>query len=108
MRIVVDRVISLGTNCEIAFNLRRHFGIERAYPFDWWFTPLDAVASVLASRFAVDIDRDNLQAVGGGRSILNRKYRILHHHDFPRLPGSRCPSPSAPPATRSETPLRSP
>jgi hypothetical protein len=88
-RIPVDRVISLGTNCEITFNLRRFFGAERAYPFDWWFTPLDAVAPVLLSRFALEIDRANLQVVGAGRSILNRKYRILHHHDFPRLPGSR-------------------
>jgi hypothetical protein len=84
-----DRVISLGTDCEIAFNLRKFFGVERAYPFDWWFTPLDAVAPVLLSRFALEIDRSNLTLVGGGRSILNRKYRILHHHDFPRLPGSR-------------------
>lgn len=93
VRISVDRVISLGTNCEIAFNLRRFFGVERAYPFDWWFTPLDAVPPVLASRFAVGINRDNLQIVGGRRSILNRRYRILHHHDFPRLPGNRLIAP---------------
>jgi hypothetical protein len=93
MRISVDRVISLGTTCEIAFNLRRFFGVERAYPFDWWFTPLDAIAPVLASRFAVGINRDSLQIVGGRRSILNRRYRILHHHDFPRLPGSRLIAP---------------
>jgi len=89
MRIPVDRVISLGTNCEISFQLRRFFGVERAYPFDWWFTPLDAVAPVLASRFAVEISRDNLDLVGGRRSIINRKYRILHHHDFPRVEENR-------------------
>jgi hypothetical protein len=93
MGIPVDRVISLGTNCEIAFNLRKFFGFERAYPFDWWGTPLNAVAPVLASRFAVGINRDNLQAVGGRRSILNLKYRILHHHDFPRVPGNRLIAP---------------
>jgi hypothetical protein len=48
MRTAVDRVIGLGTNCEIAFNLRRCFGFERAYPFDWWFTPLNVVAPILA------------------------------------------------------------
>jgi len=93
MAISVDRVISLGTNCEIAFNLRRFFGVERAYPFDWWFTPLDAVAPVLASRFALGINGDNLRAVGGRRSILNRKYRILHHHDFPRVSPNRLIAP---------------
>lgn len=93
MGIPIDRVISLGTNCTISFHLRRFFGVERAYPFDWWFTPLDAVAPVLASRFAVEIDRDNLAVVGGRRSIINRKYRILHHHDFPRVPGNRLIAP---------------
>lgn len=86
--IAVDRIISLGTNCEITFHLRSVFGFERAYPFDWWITPLNAIAPILLSRFALDIESDNLEVVGGGRSIINRKYRLLHHHDFPRLPES--------------------
>jgi hypothetical protein len=42
-----DLVISLGTNCEVTFQLRRVFRTERAYPFDWWITPLHVVAALL-------------------------------------------------------------
>jgi len=34
-------IVSLGGNCEVAHQLRRRFGGERAFPFDWWITPLD-------------------------------------------------------------------
>ena len=82
---MTDLVISLGTNCEVAFNIRNTFETERAYPFDWWFTPIQAVAAVLRDRFALEVEDHNLVHAGKPTSILNRKYGLLHHHDFGRL-----------------------
>jgi Putative papain-like cysteine peptidase (DUF1796) len=76
--------ISLGTNCEITFQLRRCYELERAYPFDWWITPICSVARILYDGFALELTPNNLCRVGDGASILNKKYGILHHHDFTR------------------------
>ena len=79
---MTDLVISLGTNCEIAFNVRNTFQTERAYPFDWWITPIQAVPAILRDRFALDVAAHNLVHGGELTSIMNRKYGLLHHHDF--------------------------
>jgi hypothetical protein len=79
-----DFIASIGTNCEIAFNIRNTFGIEQAYPFDWWFTPLQSVAAILRGRFELEITDGNLTHTATPESVLNRKYGFLHHHDFPR------------------------
>lgn len=79
-----DPVISIGTNCEISYNIRHTFQFERAYPFDWWITPVQSVADILRDRFRLEIDDKNLVHVTAPESVLNRKYGILHHHDFPR------------------------
>jgi len=79
-----DLIISIGTNCEISFNIRNTFQIERAYPFDWWFTPIHSVADILRDRFRLQIDDSNLEHVRTPESVLNIKYGFLHHHDFPR------------------------
>ncbi|MFC5355621.1 DUF1796 family putative cysteine peptidase [Azospirillum himalayense] len=77
-------IISLGTNCEITFNLRKCFGIDKSYPFDWLITPIESVSSILRNRFEIDLTCENLEIVGDGKSVINKKYRILHHHDFIR------------------------
>lgn len=79
---MTDLVISLGTNCEVSFNIRNTFGTERAYPFDWWITPLQSVAAIVRDRFALDVAAHNLVHAGTPASIMNRKYGLLHHHDF--------------------------
>lgn len=38
-KLVVDRIISLGALCEVAYQARRLSKSSRAYPFDWWDTP---------------------------------------------------------------------
>jgi len=82
---MTDLVISLGTNCEIAFNIRNTFGTERAYPFDWWITPIQSVAAIVRDGFALEVNPNNLFHAGVMPSIVNRKYGLLHHHDFGRL-----------------------
>lgn len=82
---MTDLVISLGTNCEVSFNIRNAFQTERAYPFDWWITPIQSVAAILRDRFALEVAPHNLVHAGSPVSIMNRKYGLLHHHDFGHL-----------------------
>ncbi|MGQ9369013.1 DUF1796 family putative cysteine peptidase [Azospirillum sp. ST 5-10] len=77
-----DRIVSLGGNCAVAWHLRRHFGFDRAYPFDWWVTPFSAVLSCLRTEFSElfkDIERSEDR-----KTVLCKRYGIRHHHDFPR------------------------
>jgi hypothetical protein len=62
------------------------FRTEHAYPFDWWITPLHVVAALLMSGFDLGIERGSLEVVGDGRAVLNRRWGLLHHHDFARSP----------------------
>jgi hypothetical protein len=82
--LVFDRVISLGSNCEVTANLRRYFRLERAYPFDWWITPLASVRILLENKFEDLFNPDNLIVTEDLGSVVNKKYNLLHHHDFPR------------------------
>jgi hypothetical protein len=77
-------IASIGTNCEVAFNIRNTFAIGQANPFDWWFTPVQAVAAILRDRFALDVTEGNLSHTTAPESVLNHKYGFLHHHDFAR------------------------
>lgn len=43
--------LSLGYNCEVAFQIRRRFGSEQSCFFDWGVFDIEAVLSLLESRF---------------------------------------------------------
>ncbi|HEX4097022.1 MAG TPA: hypothetical protein VHX64_09850 [Caulobacteraceae bacterium] len=83
-----DEIVGLGYDCRLAFNLRRTFGNPRAFPFDWWVTPMPAVAAFLNEPsvealydprwLEPDIRRGILYA------IRNSRYDIELHHEFPR------------------------
>jgi hypothetical protein len=79
-----QRVVSLGGNCMVTMEMRKFFGIKAANLFDWWITPGDALVRLIESDFADLFAPENLQMVGGQRSVANVRYGILHHHDFPR------------------------
>src|SRR5580704_11359124 len=85
---VYDRIVGVGQNCRLTYNLRRTFGEARAYPFDWWITPLSGLLAFLqdlsVERF---YDPEALEAVHderGARVIRNARYDIELHHEFPR------------------------
>lgn len=83
-----DLVVSLGTNCEIAFNLRHFYGIERTGLLDWVITPLSSLPDLIRSRFALVDDgfSDSLLRVErpGNDSVLHAPTGILLHHAFTR------------------------
>jgi len=87
-RRVYDHIVGLGHDCRLAYNLRRTFGFERAFPFDWWVTPLPALAAFLREPSIERLyDPRHLQPFmveGGIFAIRNVRYDIELHHEFPR------------------------
>lgn len=81
---IFDKIVSLGSNCECAWNIHNHFGNDESYPFDWLIIPHSALVSVLNDRFKFFGAPENMEVVGGGKSVRCNRYNILHHHSFPR------------------------
>ncbi len=81
-------VVSLGGDCAVAHNIRRSFGTDTAYCFDWWLTPAQG-AAMLLERPEVDrlYDPASLDAYindGGVPSVRNRDLGIQFFHEFAR------------------------
>lgn len=83
-----DVILSLGTNCEISYNLRAFYGAGPAGLLDWMITPLSALPGLIESGFCLVgpdfADELECVALGGGDSIMHRPTGILLHHAFPR------------------------
>ncbi|MFG1267708.1 DUF1796 family putative cysteine peptidase [Xanthobacter sp. DSM 14520] len=82
----VDRLVSLGALCEAAFQLRRLARSDRAYPFDWWITPLAAVAPVLEAGAGAVFARERIVKVAdydGAPALYSRLSGTVHLHEFP-------------------------
>ncbi len=82
-----SHVASLGRRCRTTHRLRRFFGFDTAFPFDWWITPLDG-----AVRFLRDWDLERLydparlrdvRRWGRSRYVEHADYRIRLQHEFP-------------------------
>lgn len=84
-RLHVDRMISLGGRCEVAFQLRRIGTTDRAYPFDWWIMPLEALPRILAGGISSVFDASQLHKVpdyGGRAGIYSNHAGTIHLHEF--------------------------
>jgi Putative papain-like cysteine peptidase (DUF1796) len=84
-RLIVDRVISLGGLCEVAFQLRRLSRSGRAYAFDWWITPLTSVSIVLEHGAACVFAPQFLVKVpdyGGLPALYSRLTATVHLHEY--------------------------
>ena len=84
-------VVPLGISCRLTYQVRVCFGSWQAYPFDWWFTPLDGL-----TRYLAELDIHKLYApaaleeicVDGEVSTIGSKgYGFRLFHEFPRRPG---------------------
>jgi hypothetical protein len=81
----IDHIVSLGRACETAYNLRRHYNFSTAYPFDWWISTTDGVARFIADGDGTALyDPDALRLAPKGDSVVNPRYGIRLHHEFPR------------------------
>ncbi|UCF51160.1 MAG: hypothetical protein JSV48_16710 [Bradyrhizobium sp.] len=87
-----DLVVSLEPSCRMAWNVRRYFGRERAYPFDWWITPARSMLRLLDRTVEFEVSRDDLEITavnptGASNTVYNKRLDLLHHHDFERVDG---------------------
>jgi hypothetical protein len=74
------KVVSLGRACDIAYQIRRHFGQTEAYPFDWLITPIDGLIKIIRSDFSGFLDRDQLIVKDG--QVVHRDTDVIFVHDF--------------------------
>ncbi|MCI0601001.1 MAG: papain-like cysteine peptidase [Beijerinckiaceae bacterium] len=84
-RLAVDRVISLGALCEVAFQARRISRSDRAYLFDWWITPLPGVPVALNAGAASLFAPKHLVKVpdyGGKPALYSRLSGTVHLHEY--------------------------
>jgi hypothetical protein len=82
-----DLVFSLGPNCRNTWNLRHYFESDRAYPFDWWITPVKSMIALLDRDRPFHVAAEDLVVTtpeGGTNTVYNRRLNLLHHHDFDR------------------------
>lgn len=86
-----DAIISAGPRCSTAWHLRRVFELEKAYPFDWWVTPLQSLIRLLLEGQSFEFDPDDLVVLDTthGETVLNQRWLLQHHHDFRRDPDER-------------------
>jgi hypothetical protein len=91
---MTDLIIPAGPNCRNTINTRTYFGLQRAYPFDWWFTPISSLLAMLRPDFKFEVSADDIVLMDtdtAENTGYNKRYRILHHHDFPRVEGMILP-----------------
>jgi len=75
-------VVSLGSDCQVAINLRLNQLRKEAYPFDWTITEnFDSVVDSIEDNFAHWLDPSHLEYKG--KQIYNTYYDISFVHDFP-------------------------
>ena len=77
-----DQYVSLGRNCEIAFQFRRIFQKDHAHYFHWLVTPFDCLLDILENDFEGAFAKENLLVTDDPDMILDRRYRIKYHSPF--------------------------
>lgn len=84
-----DLIVSLGTNCEIAYNLRKFYKVDRTGLFDWLITPIYCLPELIENRFRLVDEHFKRSLVlvkldGGKDSVLHMPTGILLYHAFTR------------------------
>lgn len=84
----VDRVVSLGALCEVAYQARRLSRSSRAYPFDWWDTPFVGLLRVLNAGAPAVFSPSHITKVpikmGALPAFYSRFSDTVHQHEFAR------------------------
>ncbi len=78
-----NEIVSLGSWCQTAYQIRKYFG-TKAQPFDWWVTPTIGLIEVLESQFSDLFIPSNMRVVveDAGKAVMCSRYGIMHYHDF--------------------------
>jgi hypothetical protein len=74
--------VSLGYNCEIAFQFRRLLGLDSSSFFSWNITPFRALQSLLKSGFSGILAAENLRKHGDGSLVWDKSHEFAFHSPF--------------------------
>lgn len=74
--------ISIGSNCACTAQIRRAFGTDRSFPFDWILTPIRSAIALFESGLDHQMTEDNLAVSRWGGSIVNKRFGVRYLHDF--------------------------
>lgn len=83
-----DSYVSLGSNCEPAFQFRRLWGRDVSGYFNWMVTPLPALVEVVAADFQGLFARENLEPVHEHTMVRDTRFGVTFHSPFHRRLGS--------------------
>ena len=84
---IYHKVISLGPNCQTAFQIRQLIEQEEAYPFDWVIASPSAVVKAVETKFQKFVNPDGLVLRSSGAPeshpyVYDKVSDIEFHHDF--------------------------
>ena len=80
-----SRCVSLGSDCQVGWQIRQVFDEPIASPFDWIVTPFDALQSILAdrgARFGKSVSLLPAHPPFTPESTICDAYGCSYHHDF--------------------------
>ncbi|ACA17524.1 hypothetical protein M446_3114 [Methylobacterium sp. 4-46] len=76
------RYVSLGQNCEVAFQFRRIFGTDSSSFFSWNVTSFEAAIRLIDDDFEGILEECNLERHADGRMVRDKGYDYLFHSPF--------------------------
>lgn len=84
IRKTYDHIVSLGSFCMTAHQIRRRFPASKAFPFDWLVTPTVSLQDMFETGFSQLVQPNNMEIVteAAGLAVMCRRYGIMHYHDF--------------------------
>jgi hypothetical protein len=81
-----DRIISLGCDCQPAYQIRRYTGVVSPAFFDWLYSPLPGLIETLRSAFEDSLDENNLIGTTNwmAETVVNKVTGLDFYHFLPR------------------------
>ena len=87
------KLISLGQDCDVAFQLRMHGEENVAHFFDWLSTPVDGLIKILDADFDVFYpDHLTLDTSATPHHVVDRVTKVRFYHQFPLHNGNVLPN----------------
>jgi hypothetical protein len=81
-------VVPIGLSCRVSYQVRTYFRTQRAFPFDWWVTPIDGLTRYLADpnphRVYAAGALEEIVVDGHVTSVVAPEFGFQLFHEFPR------------------------
>lgn len=76
------KFISIGRNCQVAYQIRRHFKNDESYFFDWLISDIKSVEKVLCD-FKDSYFLSDIEVCANGIRVFDQYTGVQIQHDFP-------------------------